>query len=185
MIIIPKPTRKKKGNKLDDKGEYVEIIIESKPFGTIRTKIDKDDIDKVCAQTWAVYNSNGHALYAITRWRERDGTMGGCSLHRYIMNPPDGYIVDHINFDTLDNRKSNLRVVDSVFSNVYRREFRNNKSGHKNVHWCKSHKRWKVYFRCKNHGSFIDKNEAIEHAKIVRDDYFNSVMLNKKTTTKE
>ena len=31
-------------------------------------------------------------------------------LHRYLMDCPDGMVVDHINHDTLDNRRSNLRV---------------------------------------------------------------------------
>jgi hypothetical protein len=32
-------------------------------------------------------------------------------LHRYIMNAPDGVMVDHINGDIQDNRKANLRLV--------------------------------------------------------------------------
>jgi hypothetical protein len=31
-------------------------------------------------------------------------------MHRFIMNAPDGKVIDHINHNTLDNRKENLKV---------------------------------------------------------------------------
>jgi hypothetical protein len=32
-------------------------------------------------------------------------------MHRVVTNAPDGKEVDHLNHDTLDNRKDNLRVT--------------------------------------------------------------------------
>ena len=32
-------------------------------------------------------------------------------MHREIMNCPPGYEVHHLNHNTLDNRKSNLKIV--------------------------------------------------------------------------
>jgi len=40
------------------------------------------------------------------------------SLHRYIMNAPDGTKIDHINRDKLDNRRSNLRYYESEQQNT-------------------------------------------------------------------
>jgi len=31
-------------------------------------------------------------------------------LHRFLMQPPEGFVVDHLDGNTLDNRRSNLRV---------------------------------------------------------------------------
>lgn len=40
--------------------------------------------------------------------------------HQLIMCPPDGYVVDHINRNGLDNRRANLRVVSKGKNNINR-----------------------------------------------------------------
>ncbi|MCY9577964.1 HNH endonuclease [Paenibacillus alvei] len=57
-------------------------------------------------------------------------------LHRVLTDAPDGKVVDHVNGNTLDNRKSNLRVTDE-FKNAQnvQKPSRNNKSGELNVYW--------------------------------------------------
>jgi hypothetical protein len=61
--------------------------------------VDNDDYEKVIEYKWHVWN--GYA--------SNSRKVG--SLHRFIMNAQKEDIVDHINGNKLDNRKSNLRFV--------------------------------------------------------------------------
>ena len=57
----------------------------------------------------------------------------------------NGNIVDHKNSNTLDNRKSNLRVVPDCNNSMNRKSRnRNNTSGYRNVSWNKNDNKWLV-----------------------------------------
>lgn len=66
--------------------------------GDSEVLIDKEDFNKIYPDR--VYIDDG---YAKCRKSDR--------IHRVIMNCPDEYMIDHINHNTLDNRKCNLRIV--------------------------------------------------------------------------
>ena len=61
------------------------------------------------------------------------------------MCPPKGLVVDHINGNTLDNRRSNLRVCTQSQNLMNSKKPSNNKSGFKGISWHKSSKSWQVY----------------------------------------
>lgn len=65
-------------------------------------------------------------------------------MHQFLVNA-GGKIIDHKNNDTLDNRKSNLRVVENS-DNLTNRKSRNknNTSGHRNVILDKKRNEWVV-----------------------------------------
>ncbi|MCJ7777509.1 MAG: AP2 domain-containing protein [Sedimentisphaerales bacterium] len=52
-------------------------------------------------------------------------------LHRVIMNPPDGLLIDHQNGNSLDNRRANLRFA-TRSQNATNRQKRKNSSSHFN-----------------------------------------------------
>ena len=82
------------------RSEYnVEIILENLPYEYIRW-VDNEDVDKVKHIKWNY--SHG---YANCRNRKIKSLM----MHRRILDTDQ--FVDHINHNTLDNRKCNLRIV--------------------------------------------------------------------------
>lgn len=71
-----------------------------------------DDADAGLVDGWAFYSHRTKragqvkttAIHAYRRGRK-------IALASLLMSPPEGMVVDHINRDPLDNRRSNLRVV--------------------------------------------------------------------------
>jgi len=62
-------------------------------------------------------------------------------LHREIMGNPEGFVVDHINGNTLDNRKYNLRIC-TTKENVRNSKPQEGSSAYKGVSWDESRGKW-------------------------------------------
>ena len=120
--------------------DYAEIILyDINNEECARTIIDLDDVDKVKDIKWCV--ANGYV---------RNGKKPGVGmLHRYLMNCPEGMVVDHWNHDTLDNRKSNLRICTSQENNCNQETYNNNTSGFKGVHCQEKDSRYRAYISYK------------------------------------
>jgi len=54
---------------------------------------------------------NGKEFYAFRNAKVGPGKIKMVSMHRQIMNFPEGRIVDHRDNNTLDNRRPNLRIA--------------------------------------------------------------------------
>lgn len=67
--------------------------------------IDAADVPLVRGRNWFATGADGHP-YAAMREEKKVNY-----LHRFLMSPPEGMVVDHVNGDGLDNRRSNLRVA--------------------------------------------------------------------------
>lgn len=110
-------------------------------------------------------------LLANSTWRIRRGgyvvrQYGGQTifLHRLILAPKPGQVVDHVNGDKLDNRRVNLRIC-SIAQNSKNQALRvTNTSGFKGVHPAGTRGKWQARIRCdgKQHylGLFDDPRVA-------------------------
>lgn len=71
-------------------------------------------------------------VYAITGYHPSDRTINKKEyLHRMIMKPPKGFIVDHIDGNGLNNTRENLRVVSHSENQRNRRHLRTNSQSYK------------------------------------------------------
>ena len=65
-------------------------------------------------------------------------------MHRQIMNPPAGLLVDHKNLDGLDNRRDNLRLATHSQNTCNNRKRKNTSSQFLGVYLHKARERWAV-----------------------------------------
>lgn len=93
---------------------------------------------------YAQYNSCTYSYYAAKQKRKLNGKQIAQYMHRVILNAPPNKQVDHINHNTLDNRKQNLRICTRSQNQMNRTPSENTSSKYKGVHWCKQGKKWRA-----------------------------------------
>lgn len=76
----------------------------------LETLVDDDDYDKFSSFKWGIVSNRTHK-YVARGTRKKGMKYTKILLHREIMNAPSDMMVDHINGNTLDNRKENLRLT--------------------------------------------------------------------------
>ena len=128
--------------------EARELIIESKANGTHTVLLDKKDWDKVSQYRWFLHRAHTGKLYVRANVDDPNGgiryhKVNGktyeypkqttIAMHQIIAGTPKGMYTDHINGDTLDNRKENLRVCSNVQNCWNRGKNKNNSHKYKGV----------------------------------------------------
>lgn len=125
--------------------------------------IDASDAPLVAGRNWhAVLNRN--VFYARSCGRAESGKRRMVPLHRLLMSPPDGLLVDHIDGDGLNCRRSNMRLATVAENTRNQRLSVANKSRRRGVLWHKKQQKWVAYIgvsgRTLHLGRFDDLEEA-------------------------
>lgn len=155
-------------NEIIDCGDYCEICLyNSKKREVARTKIDKDDLEKIKKHKWCL-NING---YVATRNSKKH-----FYLHQLILGKKDGFEIDHKNNNPLDNREQNLR-------HATRSQNKMNQKNVKGYTWDKENNKWiaQIHFNKKyyNLGRFKNKQDAILARLQAEQKYFGEFACNK------
>lgn len=146
---------------MSKKKKIRKIYIEKRDGRSFTVIFDDEDTELLSKYSWNIsFMRNGNPRaearinYKITR------------MHRYILGIKDSAIkVDHINGNTLDNRRENLRASTNAQNLRNRGKTRANTSGYKGVTKTRSGK-WRAQIK-KNYkgyllGTFLTKEEAYE-----------------------
>ncbi|WP_051287551.1 AP2 domain-containing protein [Paenibacillus taiwanensis] len=139
----------------------------------LETIIDLSDFEKANSVTtsWgARYDPDINNYYVQTTLKE-NGKNVLIQLHRFLCDAPKGMVVDHINRDSLDNRRSrNLRVVTDAQNKQNTRRRKNGSSKYRGVSKNKETGKWIA--RIKVNGKMIylgTYGTEIEAAKVARE----------------
>lgn len=144
--------------------DYAEIVMYDKNCNENgRAIIDLDDVEKIKDYKWSI--NHGYV-----------NTFPNIRLHRLITNCSEDKVVDHINHNKLDNRKSNLRICSQHQNMMNKIKQNNNKSGYTGVYWSNEKSRWYAQITVNkntiNLGYFNTKEDAIYSRKQAEIKYF-------------
>ena len=157
---IFKYSSRDKTNHIEILEDYAEIfLIDKNNEICAKALIDLDDVDKVKNIKWHRSDLQRSTYYCLSNdpeWKR---------IHRLIMGVTDkNIVVDHINHNGLDNRKSNLRICTSGQNTCNCLTSKNNKSGHKGVYWSKERKKWCAQISINNKTKGLGRYDTIEEA---------------------
>lgn len=119
--------------------------------------VDDCDYDELAKHKWCAH-WEGTTCYArrddMSEWKE--GRRKVIRMHRHIMNAPSDMLVDHVNHDGLDNRRSNLRLC-TKGQNGWNRKGpqKNSTTGYRGVFWHKGANKYMAQTRCEGKVIYI------------------------------
>lgn len=114
--------------------------------------VDDADFDELSRYRW--YSVKGYAV----RRAVIDGKRAFPRMHRQLLSAEPGQLVDHINGNTLDNRRANLRTVTPSQNSMNRRKRKAGTSRYIGV--IRQGERWHAYAKNRCIGRFRSEAEA-------------------------
>ena len=104
--------------------------------------IDAEDAPLVEGSNWCAMSEKARMHYAVRTRLLSNGEFQTIFMHRLIAQAYSGTIVDHVNHDPIDNRKTNLRLCSYTENGQNSRKKTPGKSNLKGVCWHNQKEKW-------------------------------------------
>lgn len=155
-------------NEYEIRGDVTVIFLKRKNGLVLETLIKTSDLEKVKSfpgRWFAMLHGSKNRFYVKGHTPMIKGKQEVHLLHRWLLDNPKGLVIDHINHNTLDNTRENLRIVTQGQNNQNKKgAAKNSKSGVRGVHWNKQANKWHAQVGLNNKiiylGLFDDLKEA-------------------------
>lgn len=146
-------------------------------------KCKNGDLVKVCDRDYELLkycsitiqkNKDTEAKYARIR-KTKNKRDCGIILHKLIMGkPPKGLVIDHINQNTLDNRRCNLRFATKQINAINSNKKQKSISGYRGVYFDKRNKSktYDAYITVNRKRIWLRGFKTAEEAAKARDELF-------------
>jgi hypothetical protein len=163
--------------------EYISIPLHNTHHPGFFALVDATDEELVMKFTWRYIRSKQHnTAYAFAKIK-RDGKWGNITLHRLLMGDPKGVLVDHINHDGLDCRRSNMRYATNQQNQFNQPKRRGSTSRYKGVHRPKGARFWKVNLRINGRPTYMgtfktEREAALAYNEFAKQHYGEFACLN-------
>jgi hypothetical protein len=122
--------------------------------------VDADDLPRLFSHRrdakWRAWHRHRGRGYRIS--------MGSKLLWRVLLNAPQDWEVDHINHNTLDNRRSNLRLVTRRENAQNLSATARSRSGIRNVTWRADMRAWVVQISTNGQNHYLGHYDTLDEA---------------------
>jgi hypothetical protein len=127
--------------------------------------VDDFDFEELSKYSWCASDSGNNKFYAHKKSNSKTVLM-----HRLILNINDKNVeVDHINHNTLDNRRCNLRVCSRAQNNRNKSSHKNSTSKYLGVSLDKARNKWRANIYINKKCVFLGRFEQEKDAALAYD----------------
>jgi len=160
-------------------GRWRQVHLDSRcanfyPTTNYRLSLQEPRLIPLTRQKFAIVDAKDYYYLSQFQWYALHGkrTFYACrrkngktiKMHRLITNAPSHLVVDHIDHNGLNNRRSNLRLCTAAQNTRNAAPSTGATSKYKGVHWYRDAKKWvaEIYLNRKKYhlGYFTDEIEA-------------------------